>query len=253
MRALNDIRLALAFLTRLHISIGNDMPASGALARSMWAFPLVGVVTGGIGGGIFMAATWAHLPFSVASVLALAAIIATTGALHEDGLADMADASGGATRERKLEIMKDSCIGTYGVVALILVLLLKALTLSAFGGMTDGLALLLLLISSGAISRAAIVVASYALPSARSNGLSDSAGRPTLNVLTITVALALLIAFLALPLSTFVASIAGSIIGAGATMTLARQQIGGQTGDVLGTCQQIAEIGFLLGALIAVS
>ena len=253
MRVLSDIRLALAFLTRLPVSVSKDIPETGALARSMWAFPLVGVVTGGIGGAIFMAATWAHLPHAIASVLALAAMIATTGALHEDGLADMADASGGATRERKLEIMKDSRIGTYGVVALLLALLLKAIILPAFASGTDTLALLLLLVSSAAVSRAAIVAASYALPSVRANGLSASAGRPTLSVLVLAIALALIIAFLALPFPAFAAGVFGSIIGASAVMALARQQIGGQTGDVLGACQQIAEIGFLLGALIAVS
>lgn len=253
MRMMNDIRLVLAFLTRLPISVGNDMPATGALARSMWAFPLVGIVIGGVGGALFITAIWAHLPSSVASVLALASMIATTGALHEDGLADMADATGGTTRERKLEIMKDSRIGTYGVVALLLVLLLKAFTLPVFAGMTGALSLLLLLISSGSISRAVIVAACYALPSVRANGLSASAGRPTLGILVAAIAIALTIAFLALPLSVFIAGSIGSIIGAGAIMALAQQQIGGQTGDVLGACQQLSEIGFLLGALIAVS
>ncbi|MGV8996145.1 MAG: adenosylcobinamide-GDP ribazoletransferase [Parvibaculaceae bacterium] len=250
---MNDIRLALAFLTRLPVSVGDDMPATGALARSMWAFPLVGVVTGSIGGMVFMIAAWAHLPSSVAVLLALAAMIATTGALHEDGLADMADATGGATRERKLEIMKDSRIGTYGVVALFLVLLIKAAILAASAVQTDALDLLLLLVSSGACSRAAIVAASYSLPSVRANGLSAAAGRPTRNALILAIVLALIIAFVALPLATFATGVLGCVIGAGATMALARQQIGGQTGDVLGACQQISEIGFLLGALVAIS
>ncbi|HEY4345501.1 MAG TPA: adenosylcobinamide-GDP ribazoletransferase [Parvibaculum sp.] len=253
MRAMDDIRLALAFLTRLPISVGGGASAPGALARAMWAFPLAGAITGGIGGAVFIVAAVLGLPPFVSSFLALAAMVAATGALHEDGLADMADAGGGATRERKLDIMRDSRIGTYGVVALLLALLLRASVMSAYANAKNILPLLLLLISAGAVSRGVIVAVSYALPSARASGLSASAGRPTLAALLTAAVLALAVALLALPLHTIAMGMIGCVVGAVAIVVLAQRQFGGQTGDVLGASQQVAEIGFLLGALASLS
>lgn len=251
--AADDVRMALAFLTRLPVSISSSVPVPGALAHAMWAFPFAGVVTGFIGGAVFIVTTAFGLPHLVSSTIAVAAMIGTTGALHEDGLADMADANGGVTQEHKLEIMQDSRTGAYGVIALILALLLRVIAISAYANEKDSMAVLLLLISAGAASRAAIVATAYFLPAVRPNGLSASAGQPTLMILTQSSIIAIAITLLSLTFPLSIASMIGCMAGAVAVSAMARRLLGGQTGDVLGACQQIAEIGFLLGALVLAS
>ncbi|MDO5703976.1 MAG: adenosylcobinamide-GDP ribazoletransferase, partial [Paracoccus sp. (in: a-proteobacteria)] len=105
--------LAVAFLTRLPVA--RLLPAHIIpLNSAAWAFPLAGAVVGGAGAAVLAVAVGAGFPVLLAALLALSAMILTTGGLHEDGLADLADAAGGATRERRLEIMRDSRIGSYG-------------------------------------------------------------------------------------------------------------------------------------------
>src|SRR5437868_1519353 len=126
-----DLKAALMFFTRLPIPNGAAME-EGALARATWAAPVAGVVVGLIGALVYWIAWKLNVPPLPSAVLALAATVAVTGALHEDGLADVADGfGGGKTIERKLEIMRDSRIGTYGVCALILSFMLRAGALSA--------------------------------------------------------------------------------------------------------------------------
>jgi adenosylcobinamide-GDP ribazoletransferase len=99
----------------------------------MRAFPAAGLVVGAIIGAVLVLVTWLGAPAAVAAPIAVAAGLLVTGALHEDGLADTADGfGGGATAERKLEIMRDSRIGTYGVLALIAGLALKAVAIAAW-------------------------------------------------------------------------------------------------------------------------
>ena len=113
----SDVVEALALLTRLPVPAGDG--TRGAAAA--WAYPLVGVVIGGIAAVAGAIAYWLALPPLLCALLSLATMIVLTGAMHEDGLADTADGLwGGWTREARLEIMKDSHIGTYGVLALIL-------------------------------------------------------------------------------------------------------------------------------------
>ena len=108
----NDLKASIAFLTRLPVA--GTTPAAGAdIARATWAFPLAGVLIALIGAVIYAAAHKIGSPPWVAAALAVAATLAVTGCLHEDGLADTADGFGGGdTRERKLDIMRDSRIGT---------------------------------------------------------------------------------------------------------------------------------------------
>jgi len=248
---MNELRLAFSFLTRLPVSLGDETLPPSALADAMWAFPLVGVVVGSIGGLIFLLGGHLGLPAPICSILTVASMIAATGALHEDGLADMADGTGGSTRERKLDIMRDSRIGTYGVVALLIVLALKVCALPLYASATSAVSVAFLLASAAATSRVAMIAAAYALPGARADGLSALAGRPSVRTLGLAIALALGIDLLILPVDVALTGIAASVVGAAGVMALARQQLGGQTGDVLGACQQIAEIAFLLAALAA--
>jgi adenosylcobinamide-GDP ribazoletransferase len=231
-RLLPDLWSAFALLTRLPVP---DHRGTGA--GSAWAWPVVGAVLGAIGAGVAGLALWLGLTPGVAAVLVLVAGAMLTGGLHEDGLSDTADGLfGGWTRERRLEIMKDSRVGSYGVLALVLVTLARWSALAsvlAAGGLWA-------LVAVGALSRAPMGVVMSALPNARGAGLSHATGRPSGGVALIGAALAVACAFLfagwaALPMLALVAL---------TTVWLARSaraRIGGQTGDILGAAQQLAE------------
>ncbi|GKY88718.1 adenosylcobinamide-GDP ribazoletransferase [Sinisalibacter aestuarii] len=232
-----DIAEALALLTRLPVRAG---PPRGAAAA--WAWPLAGLAVALIAGLAGWIALAFGVPVGVAAGLVLAAQIAATGALHEDGLADSADGLwGGHDPARRLDIMKDSHIGSYGVLALGLSLLLRWSALSALIGAGW---LFAPLIAAAALSRAPMAVLAAALPNARGSGLSSHVGAPDQATATLAVALAALLALLAVgwamlaPL--FWVALAGIAIAA-----LARARIGGQTGDILGASQQLGEIAAL--------
>jgi adenosylcobinamide-GDP ribazoletransferase len=175
-------------------------------------------------------------------------MICTTGALHEDGLADVADGfGGGRTREDKLRIMRDSRIGSYGALALVLALLARAGALVALADPSDVLAAL---VAAGAVSRAALPAVMAISPQARADGLAAAAGRPHPLRAAAAALVAALLAILLLGQAAPAALLAGAG-GALAVALLARRQIGGYTGDVLGAAQQLGEIGVLLGAVAA--
>ena len=243
-----DLRVAGAFLTRLAIPVPGDLGRS-ALARAAWAFPLVGVGVGLAGGLAFVAASWFGLTAWLAAITAVAIQLALTGALHEDAVADVADGFGGGNdRDAKLAIMRDSHIGSFGVAALVLVLGARLGALTALG---DAGTVAVALIVAGAASRGAMAWLMRALPPARDDGLGFAAGAPSRDAVAGAVAIAAIVALLFAGLSSGAAALTGAGLGALAIGALARRQIGGQTGDVLGAGQQVAEV-LGLAALIAV-
>jgi adenosylcobinamide-GDP ribazoletransferase len=192
-----------------------------------------------------------NVPQLAAAVLAVAATVIVTGALHEDGLADVADGfGGGTTRERKLEIMRDSRIGTYGVCALILSFLLRVAILASFGnaGLVAGV-----LVTAHAAARAPIPAFMSLVPPARLDGMSADAGRSPQS----SAAVAALLGFLALVFGLgFGAGVIAAILLCAAFAFMAwlcNRQIGGQTGDVLGALEQIGEIVVMLVATAMVN
>ena len=235
---------ATAFFTRLPV---DPRPAGDwRLADSAWAFPLVGA---GIGGGAalaFLLAQLVGLASWPTALLSVSAGIVLTGALHEDGLADTADGfCGGRDREEKLAIMRDSRQGTYGVLAIVLSVLPRAAALAGIGDVIHaGLAL----IAAHAVSRAALPVAMMGLTPARPDGLGATAGTPRAGGAIAAALIGAAIALAALgPVRGAIAlCLAGAIIFA--AVELARRQIGGYTGDVLGAFQQVGEIVILLAA-----
>lgn len=239
------LHLAVSFLTRLPLPAPRLLE-NGTLASGMHLFPLVGLLVGGIGAAVYALAS-RLLPPALSALLALAAMTAATGAMHEDGLADIADGfGGGADRDRKLAIMKDSRIGSYGAVALLLSLLLKAFALAALAspGLVAGA-----LIAAHALGRAAIPLAMRLLAPARESGLGASVGQPSASTTGIGATLALVVAALVLPAgAAFAASLAAAVATLGVAW-LAWRQIGGQTGDVLGAVEQVAEIAALLAVV----
>ncbi len=177
-----------------------------------------------------------------AAALCLGAQVVVTGAMHEDGLADVADGFwGGWTKARRLEIMKDSRIGTYGVLALVLGVLLRWLALTALFGSGQWA----VVIAVATLSRAPMAVLMAALPNARGTGLAHAVGRPSPAAAAGAVALACGIATLFLERDVIPASLI-AVLTTLSVALVARSKIGGQTGDVLGASQQFSEIAMLL-------
>ncbi len=233
---------ALMLLTRLPVAGFAGTNATGA--AGIWAYPAVGAIVGLIGAAAYWLAAKLGLPPPLAAILAIGAGLLITGALHEDGLADTADGfGGGGTRARKLEIMRDSRIGSFGALALILALGLRAAALATFG---DPGRVAVALVASGVLGRAAMIGMLLALPPARPDGLAAALGPVPLA--PAVAGLALACACLLLPHG---ASALLAAVAAGAGMAwLARRQIGGHTGDVLGATEQVAECAVLLALLI---
>ncbi len=241
LRLPSDLLSAFALLTRLPLP-----NHQGTGAASAWAWPLVGAVLGAMGATLASAALWLGLTPGVTAVLVLALSAMLTGGLHEDGLSDTADGLyGGWTRARRLEIMKDSRVGSYGVLALVLVTLARwsALTAVLVFGQNGG-GHWAALVVTGALSRAPMALMMALLPNARGEGLSHATGRPSAATALVSLALAAAIAagsagWTAVPL--VFAAFGVAILLA----VLALRKIGGQTGDILGASQQLAEVACL--------
>jgi adenosylcobinamide-GDP ribazoletransferase len=251
--ARRDIAESLRFFTRLRVG----EPSLGApldIDRIAWAAPVAGVAVGLIGALALALTTLLGLPLLLRAGLATAALVVVTGALHEDGLADVADGfGGGATRARKLEIMRDSRVGAYGAIAIALALILRVAALAAAldGGFWRA-SLSLMLVA--ALSRAAALTPLALLPPARAEGAGAAAGRLDSNALVaawgagLVIAAALGLVALGVAHALFAVLLSGA--GALLMVGLARRAIGGQTGDVAGAAQQCSEIAAWCGLLI---
>lgn len=244
-----DLRTGLAFCTRLPVTAASD----ARLSDAAWTLPIAGLVVGLIGALVLYAALALGIPPFAAATLAIGATALTTGCLHEDGLADTADGfGGGRDRARVLEILRDSRIGAYGVIALIVSFLLRIgslASLAALGAWPATLAL----IAAHTGARAALPLFMRAVPRARDDGLSAAAGRPSEGV---AAGAAVIGAVASLACLGFGATFVSLILIALALTLLARmaiRKIGGQTGDVLGAAEQAGEILILLTAAAALA
>lgn len=245
---LDEVRLALMLLTRLPVGrMADPMPS---IAASSWAFPLAGLCVGAITAMVLAGAMSAGLPPVIAAGLALAAGILATGGLHEDGLADMADGfGGGRDREHTLAIMRDSRIGSFGTLALILTLGLRWSAFATLGSQDvadAGAALVAIAVAS----RAGLAPVVALVPPARSDGLGHAAA--TAGAAQAVVAVTIASAVLALLLDPAAAFAIAAAVGAVLVLMarLALRRIGGQTGDVLGAMQQLADLGAWLVLLM---
>ncbi len=245
-----ELSASILFLTRLplprHEGTGGAAGHTN-LAQAVWAFPLAGFVIGLIGALAYALAHRLVMFAWPAAALTVAATLFVTGALHEDGLADTADGfGGGGTRERKLEIMRDSRIGTYGVCALIVSLLVRA---DAIASLTDPVLVAPALIAAHAGARAVMPLVMFFLPAARTDGLAFAAGRPSGTRVAIAAALGFLALLFCLGLAHALIAVVALAIAVSLLAWLSQRQIGGQTGDVLGAVEQVSEIVILLVAL----
>ncbi|MEM8628329.1 MAG: adenosylcobinamide-GDP ribazoletransferase [Pseudomonadota bacterium] len=283
-RCKEEFLLAYTLLTRLPAPVFT-VRTSAKLATALWAFPLVGTVLGAGIAAVLVGLTPLFGAVSAAFAACTAGVMGT-GALHEDGLADFCDGVGGArARERKLEIMRDSRIGTYGVLALVLSVGMTVAGLVELATSVDGIvaaagmansagaplragacvAMLLVLITAG--SRLAVTVVLAALEPARDDGLArmldgiapGTCARAWGPFLPISVvAIAVMAAVLPWPVGLVLGSACAlavvlAVLGAGCVMTrLARTYLGGYTGDVLGAAIAISFVSALL-ACVAVA
>ena len=222
------MRTALAFLTRLPV----PLPRDPDLSRAAWSFPLVGLLVGGSAAATRAGADQ-FLPPLPATILAIAVAILITGALHEDGLADVADAVGAhVDRARRLEILKDPRVGTFGATALILSLALVATSVAALP--TEEA--VKTLIVAHVLSRWAILPVGF-LPPAKPGGAGSllRVTRPGLAIATILAAAAAIVAGAAIAL-------AAAAITAAAAALLLHRTLGGITGDGYGATAKLTEV-----------
>ena len=240
--------MALRFLTRMPVPFARTVDPP-PLKDAMWMFPVVGVVVGTMTGIALVLAHAARLPDLFCALFALAITAMVTGAFHEDGLADVADGFGGGnTREERLEIMKDSRIGAFGTLTLIITVMARASLLTALLALSP-LAIMVLIAGAAAFSRALMVDLLWATRPARSNGLSSLAGQPSRNTTLLALAIGGLGAGLGgslvlTPEAGVLALVAGGLALA-MVRALAMRKIGGQTGDVCGAGQVMAETAML--------
>lgn len=247
---------ALSFLSRLPISDKWFRAGHQPVADTAEAFPLAGVIIALPASLCLLLATTIHLSPLVAALFAVTALIIVTGALHEDGLADVADGFyGGSTMDRRLEIMKDSRIGTYGALALIISFALRVALIVTIIEHAGPVYAALAIIGTEAASRSALVWFWHSTPNVRPGGTAAQAGTPDHTAYQWALGLGLAISVVTfLPAAGFFGFLIALAICAAAMALfsgLCREKIGGQTGDTLGAAQQIAVMSLLLGLAMA--
>ncbi len=255
---LRELRLfltAIQFFTRIPVPawVGHSAQQLDQAARY---FPLVGVLVGALSAAVLWLGAQV-LPLSLAVGLSMAAGILITGAFHEDGLSDFADGMGGGhTLEKMLAIMKDSRVGAYGVIAIVLVLLLKYQALLALGDLHSLPLLAAALVAAHSVSR--LLAASIMLTqryireddSARAKPAAQAISPVSFAIATLTGVAALGILYAADADSSAIAAAVGTALLMRIYLAWRLQQrLGGYTGDCLGAVQQLCELAFYLGLL----
>lgn len=249
-----DFCICLMFFTRLPALM--QLKEHVSLSRSVHMYPTVGLVVGAIAAVFTTVGTWANLPPLVTAIIAITAMTMATGALHEDGLADTADGFGGGNdKQRKLAIMKDSRIGTYGVLALVFSQILRLILLSEIIQI-DLMGAVFSLIGASMISRAGSMLLWAGLPPARIDGLSQGAGQPDKIALGFALTTTGIFMLPILYWGTGPLALVMAILATSSAVILmiriCKHQISGQTGDTIGATQQICELVFMTFLLISI-
>jgi adenosylcobinamide-GDP ribazoletransferase len=239
-----------SFFTGIKLDVGAPR---WPLADVLPVLPVLGAAIGLAAGFVFAIVRGLAGPGWLAAVLAVGAAIAITRALHEDGLADTADGLGPHALEpaRRLEIMRDSRSGTFGVLALALAVLIKVACLAQFSGPTG----LVVLIAAHAMARAVIAYPLLAFSAVQTDGLGAQAGKPTDNDVWLTIGIGVVLSFLLLLGKGFFVAILAPLITLAVAWGASRwiaDRIGGYTGDTLGAIEQKAEITFLIVAALLI-
>lgn len=220
------------------------------------AVAIAGALIGAIGAIVLMMAAALGLPPLLTASLAIAALVLATGAMHEDGLADSADGlGGGRTQERRLEIMRDSRSGAFGVVAIGLSLLIRVAALATLVEALAPAGAALVLIVVAVASRVASLMPMWLLSPARRDGLGTAASPPSTREMTIGALVTLVLGFAVLwptqlPAIAVPAALISGLVAAWIMSRIAQRRIGGHTGDIAGAAQQLAEMATMI-ALVA--
>jgi adenosylcobinamide-GDP ribazoletransferase len=252
-----DMAACVRFFSRMpleKINAADDPAALPDFSRISRAAPLAGAFVSLPAAGLLLVLGATGLPPLVVAVMAAAVLTIVTGALHEDGLSDVADGFfGGATISKRLDIMKDSRIGAFGAIALVFTIVLKVALIAALLDRFGAADTALLIVSVEAFSRFLMVWQWHRLPLARPDGLGARFGKPSdaaLRQCVLVMLVLLLPALLALPLQTIAVGIVVAVSAAMSVAQVALSKINGTTGDVLGAIQQISGLGFLTGVLM---
>ncbi|EIM25441.1 adenosylcobinamide-GDP ribazoletransferase [Microvirga lotononidis] len=255
-----DLAHCVRFYSRLPVPalpFERDAHALPSFPRLVRVIPLGGLVIGVLPAALLGLALSLDLGPWLAAMIAVAALVMTTGALHEDGLADVADSFGGSTREKRLEIMRDSRIGSFGAAALYLALALRIGALATLASRLDGSAVMATILIVASLSRTAGLIPLVFLPPARRDGLARSVGQPARETFWLAAGIAggiavVLGAVSGLPPFGIALMVVFSGLAGAALSGFAARHLGGQTGDVIGAAQQVAEIAALIGLLTAI-
>ncbi|WP_262028603.1 adenosylcobinamide-GDP ribazoletransferase [Microvirga sp. Mcv34] len=255
-----DLAHCVRFYSRLPVpTLPFERDAHGLpnFTRVVRVIPLGGLVIGALPAVLLGLALVLDLGPWLAAMLAVAALVTTTGALHEDGLADVADSVGGSTREKRLEIMRDSRIGSFGAAALFLGLALRVGALATLASRLDAAAVMAVVLVVACLSRTAGLIPLVFLPPARRDGVARAVGQPARETFWLAAGIAGGIAVvlgalsglppLGIALMLILSGLAGLALSG-----FAARHLGGQTGDVIGAAQQVAEIAALIGLLTTV-
>lgn len=245
-QTLAEFRSAWLLLTVLPCPVPASAQGGSEAGKGLWAYPLVGVCVGLVAAFVFQLTSQLGLPPLAAAGLTLAVLLAATGALHEDGLADFADGLGGRTPERRLEIMRDHATGAYGVSAVATALLLR---FAAIASLTSPAQTIAALVASAALSRAVLPLIVYSVPAARADGLGRSVHGVGGREVLAAIAAGAVATMLTLPLLAALASIVLVLAIAAAAGRISIRLIGGHSGDALGAVQQLCEIAVLLAVV----
>ena len=251
----DDVARSVAFLSRIHVPQRHFVNYDGKLSRAVRAFPTAGVLVSLPSAAVFSIFLALRADGMLAAFASLAIQTFITGALHDDGLSDTADGlGGGRDRDSALAIMRDSRIGSYGAVSLILAFGLRSAALAALADRLTPSQAGVLILAVAAISRAALVWHWSMLPPARKDGVAASVGEPETNAAYVAYATAILFAIITLWIFTnlwaFAMSAAAVLFCVYGFTGLVRGKIGGHTGDTLGASLQIAEIAVLVSLAV---
>lgn len=251
--AIRDFFYCIGFLSRIPVpNKAFTQREESNLAQYVALFPLAGLVIALPACLAALLCAVLNLPPNIAALIITMVEIITIGALHEDGLADCADGFyGGHEKERRLAIMKDSTIGTYGGIALIISIALRAACLAVLWASLSMIAFLCVLLALASASRGGMAFFWPLLPPARDNGLAAHAGVPQRKQTTIAlaIAIALFITLIGLALGLWAVIMAGTfaMLIFATFLHLTKAKIGGHTGDTLGAVQQLIYITLLIG------
>tara|TARA_Y100001978_G_scaffold70122_1_gene62976 strand:+ start:160 stop:951 length:792 start_codon:yes stop_codon:yes gene_type:complete len=244
-KCLEDILLALTFFTRIPIHF--TVKYHRTLMQACWCFPLIGAGIGLVGGTFLYLLLVIQIPVAISAVITICFIMVLTGALHEDGLADTVDGlGGGEDKKSKIEKMRDSRIGSYGVLAILLLTLIKLNAIISLATGKPYEIAILSIICAHSLSRFSIIIIPYFSIPASNEGLARYAGKPAARGIIGSFLLTSILILILLPFDQAILSAVLAILVAGAVGLLANFQIKGYTGDILGAAQQVSEVTVLV-------